>query len=338
MKIAFGYHLREVIGSPRGLAICTDAGQAVMAGVGEVFPGAEHRECMHHLVSNFKKRYSGKVFYDHLWAAAYSCNQYLFEKNWIAMETEKPAATNYIRKCHTKLWTRSQFSTICKVDYVTNNLAECLNSWIKPHKSMNLDDLMDKIRWMIMHKWNQRRKISKKFDGIILPHIIKDLNEKSRELNFEVEECSEDVAEVTAMGGSAFRFVVNLHDMTCSCRKWQVSGIPCKHALAFITSLSDSPLQNYVDLYYSIEKFRLAYSQPIPAMPDKSQWPKSTHEFFMHPPLLKTVAGRPKTERYKGSGEKKKRKKCPICLDFGHHWHTCKKGNPEDIAAMQAIR
>ena len=123
------------------------------------------------------------------------------------------------------------------------------------------------------------------------------MNEKSRELNLEVEECSEDVAEVTAMGGSAFRFVVNVQDMTCSCRKWQVSGIPCKHALAFITSLSDSPLQNYVDLYYSVEKFRLAYSQPIPAMPDKSQWPKSTHEFFMRPPLLKTVAGRPKINK-----------------------------------------
>ena len=41
-----------------------------LAGVGEVFPGAEHRECMHHLVSNFKKRYHGKVLDDHLWAAA----------------------------------------------------------------------------------------------------------------------------------------------------------------------------------------------------------------------------------------------------------------------------
>ena len=67
MKIAFGYHLREVIGSPRGLAICTDAGRAMMVGVGEVFLGAEHRECMFHLVSNFKKRYHGKVFDDHLW-------------------------------------------------------------------------------------------------------------------------------------------------------------------------------------------------------------------------------------------------------------------------------
>ena len=170
---------------------------------------------------------------------------------------------------------------------------------------------MDEIRKMLMCKWNQRRKTSKKFDGFILPDIIKDLIEKSREINLEAEECSEDVAEVTAMGGSAFRFVVNLQDMTCSCRKWQVSGIPCKHALAFITSLSDSPLQNYVDLYYSVEKFRLAYSQPIPAMPDKSQWPKSTHEFFTHPPLLKTIAGRTKTERYKDSGEKKKKEKVP---------------------------
>ena len=70
---------------------------------------------------------------------------------------------------------------------MTNNLAECLNNWIKHHKSMNLDDFMDKIRWMIMRKWTQRRKISKKFDGLILPHVIKDLNEKSRELNLEVE-------------------------------------------------------------------------------------------------------------------------------------------------------
>ena len=60
------------------------------------------------------------------------------------------------------------------------NLVESFNNWINNYKAMNLDDLMDKIRQMLMSKWNQRRKISKKFDGLILPHIIKDLNEKSR--------------------------------------------------------------------------------------------------------------------------------------------------------------
>jgi hypothetical protein len=36
------------------------------------------------------------------------------------------------------------------------------------------------------------------------------LNEKSRELNLKVIECLEEVAEVTALGGSGFMFVVNL--------------------------------------------------------------------------------------------------------------------------------
>jgi len=133
---------------------------------------------------------------------------------------------------------------------------------------MNLDDFMDKLRQMLMSKWNKRSKIGRKLQGLILPHIIKELNEQSKEVNLKVEECSEEVDEVTAMGGSGFRFIVNLQERTCSCRQWQVSGIPCKHALAFITSLSDAPIENYVDLYYSVEKFKVTYSQLIPAMPD----------------------------------------------------------------------
>jgi hypothetical protein len=75
-----------------------------------------------------------------------------------------------------------------------------------------------------------------------------------------VLECSEDIAEVTIMGGSGFRFLVDLKKRTCTCRAWDVSGIPCKHALAFIT-YQDAPIESYVDLYYSIERFRVAYSE-----------------------------------------------------------------------------
>jgi hypothetical protein len=109
---------------------------------------------------------------------------------------------------------------------------------------MKLDDFMDKIRQLIMVKWNQRRKIARKLDGLILPHIRQKLNEKSRDLNLEVLECSEEVAEITLLGGSGFRFVVNLAQQTCSCRQWQLSGIPYKHALAFITSLPNAPMMN----------------------------------------------------------------------------------------------
>jgi hypothetical protein len=34
------------------------------------FPDSEHRECMRHLMENFKKRYHGDVFTNHMWPAA----------------------------------------------------------------------------------------------------------------------------------------------------------------------------------------------------------------------------------------------------------------------------
>jgi hypothetical protein len=127
--------------------------------------------------------------------------------------------------------------------------------------------------------------------------------------------------------GSGFWFVVNLQDKTCSCRQWQASCIPCKHAISFITSLDNVPLEKYADMYYSIDKYRATYGHLIPTMTDKRQWPETAHGFFLHPPLLKATASRPKTESYKGCSEKKKKGqyKCHICQTYGHHWPTCKK-------------
>ncbi|KAG2588399.1 hypothetical protein PVAP13_5NG332762 [Panicum virgatum] len=79
-------------------------------------------------------------------------------------------------------------------------------------------------------------------------------------------------------------------------------------------------------------------------------WPKATHGFFMHPPLLKSTAGRRKnwikSALEGGSSRKKpteggtgrKQHECPICHELGHHWYTCKNGNPGDIATMEAER
>jgi len=127
---------------------------------------------MYHLVQNFKKRYSGKVFDDHLWASSYSCIPYMFEKHYQAMAAAKPEVMKYLQETHKKLWTRSQYRTLSKVDYVTNNLAESFNNWIKPEKVKHLDDLLDTIRQKILIKWNHRKKVAKKFEGKILPHIL----------------------------------------------------------------------------------------------------------------------------------------------------------------------
>ncbi|CAN6339137.1 unnamed protein product [Urochloa humidicola] len=177
-------------------------------------------------------------------------------------------------------------------------------------------------------------------EGVILPHIMKELREQRRNLDMEIHRSGDILGEVSVKGGSGYKCVVNLEERSCSCRKWQVSGIPCRHAIAFITSLRE-PLEKYVDKYYSVEKFKAAYEGLIPAMPDKAQWPQSDHDFFMHPPLLKATAGRRQDHRFKGCTEgngsttrKKGSHQCKVCKKYGHRWYKCKDGDPDDIAAL----
>jgi hypothetical protein len=51
------------------------------------------------------------------------------------------------------------FSEASKCDYVTNNIAETFNSWIRNEKSLNVIDLMDRIRQLCMEKMFLRRKL-----------------------------------------------------------------------------------------------------------------------------------------------------------------------------------
>jgi hypothetical protein len=86
--------------------------------------------------------------------------------------------------------------TRCKVDYVTNNLVESFNSWIKLYKSLDTDDFMDKIRQLFMIKWEQRKSFNRKLQGQILQHIIKKLKERNRNLDMEVTKCFNEIGAI----------------------------------------------------------------------------------------------------------------------------------------------
>ncbi|WVZ81653.1 hypothetical protein U9M48_029007 [Paspalum notatum var. saurae] len=127
---------RDAIGHTTELSYMHDAGKSIMESVTAVFD-------------------------DNLWPAAYAWNPYYFEKHWKAMAEAKPASVKYLRDNHNKIWTRSQFSTLSKVDY--------------GHKGMHLDSLLDTLRQKLMAKFHQRRKLGEKMQGKILEHIVKNL-------------------------------------------------------------------------------------------------------------------------------------------------------------------
>ena len=56
----FLQQLRNIIGTPSGLVIHTDACKGLETAVEIVFPGVEHRECIRHLAQNLKRNSKAK--------------------------------------------------------------------------------------------------------------------------------------------------------------------------------------------------------------------------------------------------------------------------------------
>ncbi|XP_039146796.1 uncharacterized protein LOC120284037 [Dioscorea cayenensis subsp. rotundata] len=57
-------------------------------------------------------------------------------------------------------------------------------------------------------------------------------------------------------------YCISLNARTCSCRRWQVYGIPCKHAYAAILQ-TDTNIHRYVDDYFTVDAYRQAYTEVI---------------------------------------------------------------------------
>jgi len=106
-----------------------------------------------------------------------------------------------------------------------------------------------------------------------------------------------------------------------------VSGKPCRHALAQITTIRNPPWDEYLHDYYSVRMFRQAYAGVIRPFPDKSQWPRVELGFKLLPPLSKRPVGRQRKNIFPSFMEDKGNKprgkglyqvQCKGCLAFGH--------------------
>jgi len=164
-------------------------------------------------------------------------------------------------------------------------------------------------------------------------HLIQNLG------GYDVRRSTNICAEIQKSG---MRWEVNLQERTCSCRKWQVKGVPCVHALVFITSIRNPNWESYVDSYFTVARLRITYANMIATMPSKDEWLKVDLGYKMLPPVLKRPPGRPRKNRIKSSDEPKKRShKCTRCGLYGHR-KTYKNAVPtrenEDIPPTQMIR
>jgi transposase-like protein len=124
----FMIHLRRAIGNLPLLAVSTDAWKGLENAVKEVFPHAKKRECFRHMMQNYVKRFPGGA--EHMYPVARAYRNIVHEHH-LAIVREKLDVCYWLDTYHSLLWYISGFNLKIKCDYVTNNVAESFNNWIK---------------------------------------------------------------------------------------------------------------------------------------------------------------------------------------------------------------
>ncbi|GJT22501.1 zinc finger, PMZ-type containing protein [Tanacetum coccineum] len=129
-------------------------------------------------------------------------------------------------------------------------------------------------------------------------------------------------------------FGVNLQHKVCSCRMWELSGVPCVHVVASYMHLNKD-IDDGVSYWYSQEAWFHAYQFSIRPVIGSKYW-KNTNHVPPLPPLYRRMPGRPQKQRIKCPTETTnnthstqvsrvgRQMTCTNCWTKGHNKSTCK--------------
>ena len=192
--------------------------------------------------------------------------------------------------------------------------------------------MLENIFYKLMHRIVAKQQEAESWPGRICPKIKKKLDKYTEwSANCPVIYGGGGVFKVSSSeyeGG----YIVDLKARTCDCKRWQLSGIPCHHAIACCREDDIDPEQ-LVHSCYTIEAHKKAYAYNLYPLRARCHWQKQGGA-VIHPPLFTKVMGRPKKNRRKTpeevekNGEKSINKKgvkmhCSICKESSHN----KKGH-----------
>lgn len=327
----FLLQLKSALSTSVPITFVADREKGLRELIPSIFTGSYHAYCLKYLteqlIRDLKGQFSHEVkrlMVEDFYAAAYAPKAENFQHCVESVKSISPEAYHWIMQSEPQNWANAYFQG-ARYNHMTSNFGELFYSWASEAHELPITQMVDVIRGKMMELIYDRQVESNQWLTKLAPSMEEKLEKESLKthvLNVLFSACNNEFE----VRGNESHEVVRMDNWDCSCKGWQLSGLPCSHALAVIVCLDRSPYE-FCSRYLTTESYKLTYSENINPIPTTDQPIRKNNGCLVTvtPPPTRRPPGRPTTKRY-GSHELVKRQlQCSKCKGLGHNKSTCKE-------------
>ncbi|XP_057726847.1 uncharacterized protein LOC130942157 [Arachis stenosperma] len=325
----FLLQLQSVLSTSCPITFVAGSEHRLKDSIAEIFEGSFHGYCLRYLTEQLFRDLKGqfsheikRLMVEDLYAAAYAAKPEGFQTSLDNIKSISVDAYNWIVQSGPENWANSFFQGT-RYNHMTSNFGELFYSWASDADELPITQMVDVIRSKIMELIAARREASDQWVTRLTPSMEEKLSAESRKAHsLQFVLCGSSTYEVCGDTNE----VVDLDRWECSCKAWQLTGIPCCHAIAVISGINRS-VYDFCSRFFTSEIYRLTYSEAVlpiqyvdaPAAKDSQLLVTVT------PPSTRRPPGRPATKRYGSEDVVKRQLQCSRCKGLGHNKSTCKE-------------
>ncbi|KAJ9536061.1 hypothetical protein OSB04_un000777, partial [Centaurea solstitialis] len=297
--------LKTCIGEPRGLVFMSDRAASINAAITAIFPNAHHALCCRHLVMNVRSRAPRiKQFKTPYWKACKAYTMRVFDRMMNILQVAVPEGAQLMQEVGVDGWSRAHFPAQC-FNIRTSNSAESINALSRNAHKLPIVGLMEYFREFQQEWYFIRRRKGVWAQKKIHNRIVKSATWTAHGIGY-------DKWEVRDYGYNA---EVDMRHRSCTCLKWQVSGLPYGHAITVAKRLGRKDVFDLITVpYYMTEFYKATYYGVIKPVGPAETWhyPQNPLPTVLPPLIIKRPVGRPKGNKRRPSrGEIHSQQKCP---------------------------
>lgn len=321
--------LKSAISTSEQITFVADFQNGVKNSLAEVFDKCYHCYCLRHLAEKLNKDLKGQFSHEarrfminDFYAAAYAPKLEAFQRSVENIKGISPDAHNWVIQSEPAHWANAFFGG-ARYNLMTSNFGQQFYSWVSEAHELPITQMIDVLRGRMMESFYTRRVDSNQWATKLTP---------SKEEKLQKETLTAQSLQVLILHGSTFEVrgetveVVDIDNWDCSCKGWQLTGLPCCHAIAVMECTGTSPYE-YCSRYFTVESYRLTYAESILPMPDvEKPVPSESNQVLVTvtPPPTKRPPGRPKMKQPESIDIIKRQLQCSKCKGLGHNKKTCK--------------